>query len=222
MESSVRRENTKARIINKTLEFVKSKSLEEFSIREISKELEINIASVNYYFSNKENLLGEVVKSIWNKVSDHIEKVYLEELEKEEECSFIGFFERVFDYYQEISDILAFAIKHALNSNLNVDQNFTSVYDSDYPTPPGTKTYRQAFIKELGPHIPENEIQKCIHTFTVFISFDSALQYSNIMDESAHKLNEHPILGKTPRKEQFIKMIQAQVESLRKEFTSLS
>ena len=44
MENSHKREHTKARIINKSLEFVKSRSLEDFSVREVSKELGINIS----------------------------------------------------------------------------------------------------------------------------------------------------------------------------------
>ncbi len=217
MEGSQKREHAKARIINKSLEFVKSRSLEDFSVREVSKELGINIASINYYFTNKENLLGEVVKTVWNLISDKIEEVYQEDLKKEE-WSLVVFFERVFDDAQEISDLLAFTIKHTLSSNLNVDRNFVSIYDSEYPTPPGTKTYRKVFIKELGSHLPETEIQKCIHTFASFLSFDSALQYSNIMDKDRHNLDNHPILGKEARKEQFIKMIRYQIEGLKKEF----
>ena len=217
MENSHKREHTKARIINKSLEFVKSRSLEDFSVREVSKELGINIASINYYFSNKENLLGEVVKAVWKTSSDKIESLYLEELEKEK-WSFVDFFEKLFDYTHEISDLLAFVIKHTLNSNLNVDRNFVSIYDSEYPTPPGTKTYRKVFIKELGSHVPETEIQKCIHTFATFLTFDSALQYSNIMDKDRHDLDGHPILGRKARKEQFIKMIKYQINGLRKEF----
>ena len=217
MESSHKREHTKARIISKSLEFVKSRSLEDFSVREVSKELGINIASINYYFSNKENLLGEVVKEVWRSSSDKIENLYLEELEKEN-WSFVAFFEKLFDHTHEISGLLAFVIKHTLSSNLNVDRNFVSIYDSEYPTPPGTKTYRKVFIKELGPHIPETEIQKCIHTFATFLIFDSALQYSNIMNKDKNKINSHPILGIEARKEQFIKMIQYQIEGLKKEF----
>ena len=96
MEGSHKREHTKARIINKSLEFVKSRSLEDFSVREVSKDLGINIASINYYFSNKENLLGEVMKTVWNTASDKIENIYLRELEKEK-WSFVVFFERLFD-----------------------------------------------------------------------------------------------------------------------------
>ena len=55
MEGSQKREHAKARIINKSLEFVKSRSLEDFSVREVSKELGINIASINYYFSNEKH-----------------------------------------------------------------------------------------------------------------------------------------------------------------------
>ena len=127
MESSHKREHTKARIISKSLEFVKSRSLEDFSVREVSKELGINIASINYYFSNKENLLGEVVKEVWRSSSDKIENLYLEELEKEN-WSFVAFFEKLFDHTHEISGLLAFVIKHTLSSNLNVDRNFVSIY----------------------------------------------------------------------------------------------
>ncbi|HIG57164.1 MAG TPA: TetR/AcrR family transcriptional regulator [Candidatus Handelsmanbacteria bacterium] len=54
-------EVTKRRIIKATQELVNEKGLEGASVREIAKKASVNVASINYYFSKKENLMGEIL-----------------------------------------------------------------------------------------------------------------------------------------------------------------
>jgi len=54
-------EVTKRRIIKATQELVNEKGIEGASVREIAKKASVNVASINYYFSKKENLMGEIL-----------------------------------------------------------------------------------------------------------------------------------------------------------------
>ena len=53
-------EKTKLRILEATQELIREKGVESASVREIAKRAEVN-GSINYYFSKKENLMGEIL-----------------------------------------------------------------------------------------------------------------------------------------------------------------
>ena len=81
-------DRTKLKIIKATQEIVNEKGLEFASVREIAKKAEVNVASINYYFSKKENLLGEILllnseelkKGLRNRVSDNSEELSIDGL----------------------------------------------------------------------------------------------------------------------------------------------
>ena len=83
-----RSERTKLKIIKATQEIVNEKGVEFASVREIAKKAEVNVASINYYFSKKENLLGEILllnseelkKCLKIKVSENLEELSIDEL----------------------------------------------------------------------------------------------------------------------------------------------
>ena len=117
MDKVLKRENLKEKIILATFQYVKGNSLEALSIREISKHLGINIASINYYFAGKENLLTEVFKHFWLKRTKEIEKLAEEELST---TSFSSerFFSNVYDLFISAPEEVAFVLKAMLNSRM--------------------------------------------------------------------------------------------------------
>ncbi len=60
MENS--RQDTQGKIIATAIEMVGRQANLNFTIREIAEKAEVNIASVNYYFRSKDNLIEEVEK----------------------------------------------------------------------------------------------------------------------------------------------------------------
>ncbi|MFV0481222.1 MAG: TetR family transcriptional regulator, partial [Campylobacteraceae bacterium] len=54
----------KDRIFETALKLFSERDLSDVSIREIAKEANVNIASINYYFSSKEELYISIIKSI--------------------------------------------------------------------------------------------------------------------------------------------------------------
>jgi AcrR family transcriptional regulator len=54
-------ESKKENILRVTLELLKQKSVDEISIREIASIANVNVASINYYFSSKEVLFNEAL-----------------------------------------------------------------------------------------------------------------------------------------------------------------
>ncbi|MEE2742829.1 MAG: helix-turn-helix domain-containing protein [Bdellovibrionota bacterium] len=54
--------NTKERILEATREIVNQHGIEATSVREIAKRASVNIASINYYFGSKYDLMAEIYK----------------------------------------------------------------------------------------------------------------------------------------------------------------
>lgn len=55
---------TKDKILSVTIDLLHLKSMSDISIREIAALAEVNIASINYYFSSKESLFSEALERI--------------------------------------------------------------------------------------------------------------------------------------------------------------
>ena len=72
-------EKTKLTILDATQDLIREKGVEFASVREIAKRASVNVASINYYFSKKENLMGEILILL----SDELFESLKEKLEKE-------------------------------------------------------------------------------------------------------------------------------------------
>ncbi len=67
-------EKTRLRIIEATQELIKEKGFESASVREIAKRASVNVASINYYFSKKENLMGEILILLSEELFDNLKE----------------------------------------------------------------------------------------------------------------------------------------------------
>ena len=67
-------EKTKLRILEATQELIREKGVESASVREIAKRAEVNVASINYYFSKKENLMGEILLLLSDELFENIKE----------------------------------------------------------------------------------------------------------------------------------------------------
>jgi len=55
------KEDTKEKIIRKSLEIIGKEGVDAITMRRIATESDVNIASMNYHFGNKENLIREII-----------------------------------------------------------------------------------------------------------------------------------------------------------------
>ena len=67
---------TKERILDRAESLFARKGFQAVSVREITTTAECNLAAVNYYFSNKENLYLEVFRSRWAPRARRIQQCY--------------------------------------------------------------------------------------------------------------------------------------------------
>ena len=67
-------ERTKLRILEATQELIRERGFENASVREIAKRASVNVASINYYFSKKENLMGEILILLSEELFDNLKE----------------------------------------------------------------------------------------------------------------------------------------------------
>ena len=207
MDKALKRENLKEKIILSTFQYVKSNGLEALSIREISKHLGINIASINYYFAGKENLLTEVFKHYWLKRTKEIDELAEKELSTDPFNS-ERFFSNVYDLFISAPEEVAFVLKSMLNSRMkDKNDNFKSVFESSFPTPPGTNAFKEILIKELGKDTEEEKIHFIIHNLHSLLYMNTAILYSNVVGNNPDHPKDHKMLGVQSLKENFLKVV---------------
>lgn len=68
--------DTKSKILEIARVLFANHGYEGTSIRDIAKAAEVNVASVNYHFTNKENLLGAILNAGYIECGDEIKRIF--------------------------------------------------------------------------------------------------------------------------------------------------
>jgi AcrR family transcriptional regulator len=138
---------TKDRIISVSRILFSEKGFEGTTIRDIATVADVNVASVNYYFSSKEKLFEEVLRSGYEDCSLQVTRIMVPEKKLED-----GLVE-IFRYYLERHHDLISMFK--LMMSTQEKQRFMPEGDQDFG-PPGGKFVAEAIIRELGK-LPKEE-----------------------------------------------------------------
>lgn len=102
---------TKEKIINAARVLFADRGYEGASVREIAKAADVNVASLNYYFSSKENLFQEILRAGYIECSAEM-KTLLEKNNGDLENTMVDFFR----YFVENSTILISHFKMMMSS----------------------------------------------------------------------------------------------------------
>ena len=70
-----KREVAKEKIILATISFIEREGIESLTIRKIARNADVNVAAINYYFGNKENLLSETFRITMSHFFDDLETI---------------------------------------------------------------------------------------------------------------------------------------------------
>lgn len=149
---SITKEDTKEKILHIALKLFCDNGYEKTSIREISKQADVNVASINYHFSSKDGLYKECLMQCMLET-----KIYLEELVHSKKI-------------QTTEDLAIALFKYHISSNFNLHNRFKMfIYDAkELPEvitneiaqfgPPGGKFFKDFICKDLEvDSIDEND-----------------------------------------------------------------
>lgn len=141
------KQNTRCRIIDAGIRLFGLKGFSATSTREICKLANVNIASLNYHFRSKENLLQEVNSQIICEFKTRVDQTSIENIKTTKE-----FAERVFRMFAEdgprfLNQFKIFIDADQLPASLKEDR-----------LPPGHEKMVLFLKQELNPGVPDEEL----------------------------------------------------------------
>lgn len=121
------------------------------SIRDIAKNAEVNVASINYHFSNKENLFAEILNSSYVECANEVKK-FFEEFGNLEETLVA-----ILRYYLDHSHDLLTHFKMMMSTQHNHHLSSKGTDDAFYG-PPGGMIIAEAIKKEVGKPLTDENV----------------------------------------------------------------
>lgn len=105
--------STKEKILKTAHKLFSEKGLSGVSVREIAKSCQVNIAAINYHFTNKENLYLETIRCSMLQTKDDMKQIY----ESLSVKSIHEFVQAVFEHFLKNSEDLRTAFKLIISSD---------------------------------------------------------------------------------------------------------
>ncbi len=148
---------TKDKILNISHKLFSDQGVDAVSIREIAKACEVNIAAVNYYFQNKENLYRETVKLSISRMHSEIGRLF----EQYQNQSINDFSLAVFDHLvangKDLRTTFKLVISATKNNLVFSEESFT------YKGPPGGEFLHQVIANKF-PNANDEDVEWAVRT----------------------------------------------------------
>lgn len=150
-ESHIDITDTKTKILAVANELFARQGFDGVSIRDIAQEADVNVASINYHFKNKLNLLHSIFEYNYRWMESGVEKLSQEEGITTPEMTF-----KMFEMFQSNGTALINSFKMILSDHLcPIDDN---LHSEDEPFgPPGGKALLEVITRDVGEKIPYEE-----------------------------------------------------------------
>lgn len=145
-----KKETAKSRIIEASRALFSEVGFESTSVREIAKKASVNLASINYYFKSKKNLLAEIFLLNFKTFSES-----LESLHKEKDFWTIEEFSlEIFNLLENRKEEFYSAFQIFFNDGVSLPANLDGDNEG-YDGPPGGKIFKRVIDECLGDGVEE-------------------------------------------------------------------
>jgi len=120
------------------------------SVREIAKKADVNLAAINYHFTNKEKLYFEVFNQSWQSMNDDIHQ-----LGEDPSIDTREFTWRVFDYFFNNGSSLMNTFRIGLSEKLSCSEDLPCFSEDEIRVgPPGKEMLFNKITADVGEEIP--------------------------------------------------------------------
>ena len=171
--------DTRNKIVEVARVLFAEQGFEGTSVREIAKEAEVNLASVNYHFNNKENLFTEVLRQGYVECSTELRRYY-----DLNHPSLENILLYLFRYFIQKSHDLKCFFKMMLSSQHNHHLASQGTED-ELIGPPGGKVIMEAIRNEVDRTLSEEELFWALgtlfgHVVHTVLMYDSCFKNNNL------------------------------------------
>lgn len=165
--------DTKYRIVDSATKLFAKNGFDGTSVRNIASHAKVNLAAINYHFSNKENLYKEVLRDGFIRFNEHIET-----LGNEKQRSTVEFSIALFDMLIKNGPSLLNNFKVMLD---NFDFPEDIIHNSEHAGPPGGHVILAALEREVKKTVTIEEklwAVRVIFTYVVHTALISSTNYA--------------------------------------------
>lgn len=156
--------DTKKKIMEVARILFANQGFEGTSIREIATQAEVNVASVNYHFSNKENLFNEIIQLGYLETSQFIRAYY-----ETDKPTLDDLLVHVFRYFTNKSHDLISYFKMIMSTQ-HSHRIYAQGTEDELLGPPGGAIIVEAITKDVGGKVSEEELHwamRCLFSHVV-------------------------------------------------------
>lgn len=150
--------DTKEKILDVATNLFAQKGFSGTSVRDIAQQAGVNLAAINYHFSNKRNLLQAVIHHGYDVLKDGVLK-----LEGEKSESFVDFSMKVYDLMLQHGNLTLNMMKIMLSEEAKGLDKCADPEDV-LIGPPGGHIMFAVLTKEVGEEIPEEKRMWAVRT----------------------------------------------------------
>lgn len=205
--SSASEKDTKVRIINSATMLFAKKGFDGTSVRNIAAHAKVNLAAINYHFSNKENLYKDVLRCGFARFNEQVEMVG-----KGKHNSTVDFSIALYDMLLKNGPSLLNNFKVLLD---NFDFPDDIVAQSEHAGPPGGHVILDSLNKELKKNATLDDklwAVRVIFTYVVHAALIASTSYAK--KDSGKKMFEKKTVHASIKK--LVEMILKDLKSSKK------
>lgn len=160
--------STKEKILNTAHHLFAQKGMYGVSVREIANACDVNVAAINYHFSNKENLYAQTILTSMNRVEEDITSIYKDQGITDP----IEFAQKILDYFMENSEELR-SVLIMLSSSDDAPKELVEKLQK-YKGPPGGHILAQV-IKSACPNASDEDLHWVVRSVIGIIMHKSMI-----------------------------------------------
>lgn len=149
--------DTKNKVLDVARILFAKQGFEGTSVRDIAKEAEVNVASINYHFNNKENLFSEILRIGYTECSTELRSFYDCEQPKLEDLLL-----HLFRYFIKSHDLLAY-FKMMMSAQHSHHMVSANTEDGEMG-PPGAKVIVESILKEVDNKLSQEDLHWALKT----------------------------------------------------------
>ncbi len=162
--------NTKDKIIDVAGTLFAKYGYDNASVRDISQEAGVNVASINYHFKNKQNLYKEVMNSNMLGMEATIKSI------AEESSNMKEFNWKIFSEFTENKNTFINSFKLFINNTLPEDEAFLpDACDCTSFIPPGFNPMKELLLKEIPDNTSQLKVEWAVKAMFAHIAHNSLI-----------------------------------------------
>ena len=147
-------ETTRQKILDIAAELFAKNGYDSTSIRDISSEANVNLASINYHFKNKQNLYLNVLDNNMDTMRFSLEEIAKDSTNFREYCHLI------FEHFRKNSNLFLNCFRLFISNNLPLEKdNLPGFCNAKDFNPPAFQSMLELLKNELPPTIPTKGIE---------------------------------------------------------------